>query len=335
MLPSPPSTLIDREGAPRFGAYAGPLGPVDFAALDALRAHGPLWTAVHHKRWVYVLVASQQHLIAAAIVDLGYAGTAFVSVVDRQTRAMLYDHSAFTAPNLVKVSRRAEQGCDATFRGPGARLALTRPVGSRRYTLAVDTSRASIRATLDTQNAPLPVVALSPVSGGAVNVTTKRVLMAAHGALSVDGESYRFDDAHGGMDYTNGLLARETSWRWAMGMGMAQDGRPVGFNLVAGFNDERECVVWVDGVIAPVSGVRFDFDPRRPLGNWTIRSSDDRVALTFRGDTKHEARARLGIVRSSFVQPMGVFSGHVSTPDQAQAKVVDVPGVVEDQTAKW
>ena len=335
MLPRPPSTLIDREGVARFGAYAGPLGPVDFAALDSLRARNALWTALHHKRWVYVLIASPLHLIAAAIVDLGYAGTAFVSIVDRRTRAMLYDHSAFTAPNFVHVSRRAEQGCDASFRGPGARLALTRPIDSQRYNLAVDTTRASVHATLDTHNAPVPIVALSPVSGGAVNVTTKRVLLPARGALSVDGESHEFNEAIAGMDYTNGLLARETSWRWAMGMGKSEDGRPVAFNLVAGFNDERECVAWVDGEIAPISGVEFDFDPQRPLGNWGIHSSDERISVTFRGDTKHEEQTRLGIVRSSFVQPMGVFSGRLSIPNQTEARIVDVPGVVENQETTW
>ena len=334
-LPTPPSNLIDTEGVARFGAYAGPLGPVDFAGLGALRTHGPLWTAAHHKRWVYAFAASDRHIIAAAIVHLGYAGTAFVSIVDRRTRAMLYDHTSFTLPHLVHVARRAEEGCDAHFRGPGTRVAFTRPLGSSRYLLSADTPRASLRATFETMDTPLPITAVSPVPNGAVNVTTKRVLMPSHGAFSVDDESHCFDEAWGGMDYTNGLLARDTSWRWAFGMGRAQDGRHVAFNFVDGFNGGRECAIWLDQVIVPAESARFEFDARRPLGSWQITTPDGRVSLTFRGDAMHEERVSLGLVRSAFVQPIGHFSGQVALPDQPEANLADVCGVVENQSVTW
>lgn len=334
-LPPPPDTLLLPNGNTPFGTYAGPMGPVDLSTAKELQERSPLWVRTHRKRWIYAFITSERYTVAAAVVHLGYAGTAFVTVLDRRTRAMLYEHSSRTLPSFVHVGMRSEQGCDAQFRGPTARVAFTRPSGSSRYTLAVDTSKLRLHATMESLGAPLPVSAICPVPDGAVNVTTKRVLMPTHGVLSVGGEIDQLQDAWGGMDYTHGALARHTQWRWAFGMGRSTDGRKVGFNLVDDFNQGKECVVWVDDTIVPTVSAHFEFDQDHPVSPWKIRTPDGCVALDFRPDAMHEERANLGLLQSYFVQPMGTFSGTILVPGQGDLILDGVSGVAENQRVTW
>src|SRR5262249_7693174 len=84
-----------------------------------------------------------------------------------------------------------------------------------------------------------------PVPGGGtrgtlsrdgVNVTQKSVGLLASGRMEIGRRTYALDGGVVGLDGTHGFLARHTRWNWAMGCGRLDDGTPLGFNLVAGFN---------------------------------------------------------------------------------------------------
>ncbi len=334
-LEAPPASIVDPDGAPQYGMFAGPLGTVSFDRLRSPLARSRTWRLKHHKRWVYVLLTARHHIIATAIVQLGYVANAFIVVVDRRTRSATFDGSYLTVPRLAHVSDTCEDGCDTWFRSVQARVALSRPAGCSHYTLAADAGRLSLRATFSATDAPTPVTVVSPVPQGVVNVTEKRVLMPAHGAILFDGDAEQFEDALAGMDYTNGLLARHTAWRWAFAMGATQDGRPVAFNLVDGFNEGRECAVWIDGKLVPTDGARFEFQRRQPLAPWKVVTDDGRIDLTFSPDALHAEHKNLGLVRSRFIQPFGTFQGTIQTPTGSTATLQGLPGVVESQDVQW
>jgi hypothetical protein len=317
------------------GAYAGALHPVDLRTIRTPWRFGTAWRFLHHKRWLYTIVANGDLIIATAVVHLGYAAHAFLTILDRRIRAMLYDESFFTAPNLAAVGDHCESGCDVHFRGPSARIAITRPVDSPRYLIAADTADASVRVEMETEHAPTPIAVVSKVPGGLLNVTEKRACMPARGAISAAGIRTQFDNALGGLDYTQGLLARHTAWRWAFAMGTSTHGQRVAFNLVDGFNSELECVLWINGAITPVHGVELQFDPSRPLDAWALRSSEGLVDVRFRADAMHAERMNVGIVRSSFVQPLGAFTGTLRPTVHEEIALKDVPGVVENQDVTW
>lgn len=326
----PPLSVLDEAGRPRCGRYAGPLPPVD------LRRQGgwPGW--LRHKRWVYALVVAPERLCAAAIVDLGYAASAFAFLA-APGRGVLARVSSLGVPGLSRVGDRAGQGCKARFVGPGLRASLVRPEGASAYRLMVESPALAIDAVLDAGPAPPPlsaVVDLSPLGGGA-NATEKRVLLRTAGVVRVGRDRLLLDDALGGMDYTQGILPRRTAWRWAFLLGRTRQGAAVGMNLVQGFNGEAECAVWLDGDLLPVGEGRIDGDPNRPLLPWRVGSACGAVALEFQPFALHTERRNLGVVRSRFLQPAGSYHGSLRLPGRAPLDLDAVLGVVEDQDVLW
>jgi hypothetical protein len=127
-------------------------------------------------------------------------------------------------------------------------------------------------------------------------------------------------------DHSAGYHARHTRWSWSAGVGLATDGRPVAWNLVAGMNDPPESSersVWIDGVPSEVEPVVFlGLDAVRTIGG-------DQLDFTFNGAerTRHED---FGLVRSDYVHRFGTFSGTLGGVELASAA-----GVMEEHAAVW
>jgi hypothetical protein len=192
-------------------------------------------------------------------------------------------------------------------------------------------------AALDTTGAPPAITAIAPVGAmrdGLVNVTEKRALLAVRGELTVRSRHRKLQDAIGGYDYTHGLLARRTMWRWAWALGRAKTGERVGFNLVQGFVGEPECAAWVDGEVFPLREGRFELDRDQPLSEWRVSTADGAVDLRFTPGGMHAERKNFGLIHSRFVQPVGRYAGTLRVG--GKELVLDgVLGVTEDQDVLW
>src|SRR5580700_10986234 len=88
-LAPPPDAVVD-PAVLRVGSYRGGLPPIDPTPLG----RGPIFRLAHEKSWVYVAVAAGDLLVAAAVVQLGYAANAFAFVFDRAAGRMLADRSS-------------------------------------------------------------------------------------------------------------------------------------------------------------------------------------------------------------------------------------------------
>ncbi|TFW08955.1 DUF2804 family protein, partial [Oxalobacteraceae bacterium OM1] len=84
LLPHAPADVLDAAGAPRFGRYAGTAQRIDWRALAAPWKRGPLWRLLHHKRWQYVALATEDLFCGLAVVDLGWTSTMFAYAFDRK-----------------------------------------------------------------------------------------------------------------------------------------------------------------------------------------------------------------------------------------------------------
>lgn len=336
-LPAAPQEPIDETGAPRIGAYAGSMDRVVLDALigDGLRGHWRRKTQL--KRWQYVMLTSREVVLAFAMVDLSYASNAFCFAVDRGQRRLVFDRS-FLDPlgRAARVGERPGVGASSDFSAGPARFHFERVGGKYLGTARIDPS-FSLDFTLDTQAAAPPVSLVVPVQGGILNCTQKWSGLPVQGSLVIGDRRYDLDGGYGGLDFTTGLLARETVWRWAFGAGVTTDGQPVGFNLGEGVNSAipGENAIWLGQTPAYLPDVVFTFDRGQPLAPWRIKSDDGSVDLTFTGHGMHREARNLIVAKSRFAQVAGEFSGRLRAADGRSVAVVGLPGVVEDQFVRW
>ena len=201
----------------------------------------------------------------------------------------------------------------------------------------VDLRDFRLRVGLDAVNAPpamTAIAAVGPARHGLVNTTEKRALLDVRGELEVGDRRFSLDGAFGGYDYTHGLLARHTVWRWAYALGRAKTGERVAFNLVQGFVGEPECTAWVDGEVFPLCEGRFAFDAGSPLSEWRVTTADGAVDLRFTPGGMHSEEKDLGLVASRFVQPAGSYRGTLRVGGRT-LDLDGVLGVTEDQEVLW
>jgi hypothetical protein len=158
-------------------------------------------------------------------------------------------------------------------------------------------------------------------SGRSYAWTRKQGGVRAHGSVTVAGRRRELDAA-AVIDDTAGYYERHTHWRWAAGVGSAEDGRAVAWNLVSGVNDPphaSERTIWVDGVAREVGPSRFDD---------RLRAVD---GLRFEPEAVRERRENLLLVRSAYRQPFGAFSGELP----GGVRLAVGYGVMEEHEAWW
>ncbi len=338
-LEAAPSSLYDDSGSPRFGAYRGALPPVDLGRLAASK----LDLVTKRKRWFYVGVATDEVFVAAAAVHVGYVATAFAFVYDRKERRLLADRSTLAPPFGQRFSGTAGEGCDIHFSALGARFDVQRGLGAKGYDLDVAIGDITFGATLDEAAAP-PISVVAPVPGGTVNATEKRALLPCRGEVAVGKRRFRLEGGLGGFDYTQGLLARRTAWKWAFALGRAKTGEKVAMNLVEGFIGEGECAVWVDDRLYPVGEGRFTFDAKRPLEPWQVKTACGAVDLVFSPGGMHAEDKNFGVISSRSTSASNCSVVHLCRKRSGLAVRIAAPlrsldgvlcGVTEDQDVLW
>lgn len=330
-LPPPPASVVDpRSGLPNFGSFEGGIPPVD---LDPL-GKSKLFRVAHEKRWVYFAIVTDELLIAVAIVRLGYLANHFAFVFDKTRNAVVLDRSALAPAFAAQVGDTGGEGCSARFSWLGRTASFERARGSSIYEATIRAPGFELDASLDASPSPPRVGLIAALPGGLLDATEKGVLLEARGEARVLGRRVSLDGARAGFDFTYGWLARHTIWRWAFAIGKTSDGRDFALNLVQPGPLQGECAIWIGGKLLPLAAPRFEFDPRRTLEPWVLRTDDPSIDLVVAPGGQHAEIIDLGVARSKFVQPVGLFRGTI----RAGGEVITIPGalgVVEDQDVIW
>lgn len=332
----PPTVVLD--GSPATGRYAGSPAHVDWSGLQGSFQRSALWKRFHHKRWHYVALATEQCFVGLAIVDLGWTNTAFAYVFDRQQKKLLVDFSQDGLPGLTaQVSEHPTHGAVTWFRHIGSSMRYEHLQGSR-YRLQVriggNGSRKDLEidAELDSAQAPPFLCAIGPIGpGGCAHSTVKSSALSSSGQVRAGGRTFDLGGGAASFDYSNGLLARNTQWRWA-----SAHSPSVGFNLQQGYFGKHENALWLDGELIPLGNAHFDFDPKAPLAPWDIHTDDGLLTLRFQPEGARQQSKNLLVAASYYIQPIGSFSGTVKASANATARQVHaLVGVTEDHQSRW
>jgi len=176
------------------------------------------------------------------------------------------------------------------------------------------------------------LLAVGPVAeGGSVHATQKSGGLPLWGSVRCGAVGYSLDDGVASFDYSNGLLARETEWRWASAHSL-----DLGFNLQAGYFGAHENALWLDGQLYQLGRAHFDFNPDNPLAPWHVWTDDDLLDLHFRPEGARREDKNLWIAASRYIQPIGTFSGWVrASADSPKRIVAQLAGVTESHRSRW
>jgi hypothetical protein len=184
--------------------------------------------------------------------------------------------------------------------------------------IELEPGRVRVRGAIDLE--------LDESEGVEVTSTTRRgntIWTRKQGGIAVRGVvEGREIEARAIVDDSAGDHDRHTAWRWSAGVGTAEDGSPVAWNLVDGIHDApgaSERRVWRDGDPVEVGPVEFAPDLSRVAG------------LAFSPWAERRENVNLLVVRSYYRQPFGTFGGEL--PDGTQLR--EGYGVVEEHDALW
>ena len=326
LAPAPGSFLVSGSGEPAFGAYQGPLPRVELGKLG-LRDR-----IARRKRWVYGAIVTGDVWLSFAIVRTGYAATVFAFAYDLVAQRMLADRTVL-GPSARVADDFHAQGEIAHFQLGKKHVSLVRSGASLDVRVRLD--GITLDATIDEGSGPPAITAIARVGApieGCLSATEKRVLMGVRGRATCDGRDFVLDGGDAGYDYTHGLLPRHTMWRWAFAQGRTTTGEPIAFNVVQGFVGEAECAAFLGGKVIAIAEPAFDFDLADPMKPWRLTGPG--IDLRFAPGGVHEQHTKLVVVKSRFVQPVGVFDGTLSL-DGRDVGLRGLPGVVEDQDVLW
>lgn len=266
------------------------------------------------KRWQYAAIVSEEAFVSAAVVNLGYAGFAFVSAYDRLAREEAAMQRLVPFALGVKVASGIADG-QTRMRLPGLRIEMD----NAKRQLAIQVPGIAIEASWDAGEA---WDSHWEIGEAGYDHTCKLMGVASKGILTLK-DRKRSLEGHALLDHTEGRLARTTTWRWAAGVGRAGN-RLVAWNLRTGLDDpeERESAVWVDGVPSAPGPARI-----APGSQWEV--SAGALDLCFDPDGERCEDKDLWLVKSRYRQPWGRYSGTF------EGVPLEGYGVVEDHWALW
>lgn len=325
---APATPLPGSDGQPLFGRFAGHARGIDWSALAAPYARSGMWRRFHHKRWQYVALCTDDLFCGIAIVDLGWTNTAFAYAFDRRLRKEVAGYSQDGIPGLTaQVGNLPQEG--SRFRFGHNRISFEMP-GKDSHVLRLACGDFGIDACFGGGRAA-PLLAVGPIDGGSVHATQKSAGMPLTGFVRAGGNTYDLAGGVASYDYSNGLLARETSWRWASAHGL-----DIGFNLQAGYFGNHENVLWLDGRLIALGSARFEYTPSDPMAPWHVHTEDGLLDLQFEPEGMRREDKNLLVAASRYVQPIGSFSGWVkAAPDAPPRMVSRLGGVTEDHFSRW
>jgi hypothetical protein len=158
-------------------------------------------------------------------------------------------------------------------------------------------------------------------SGRSYGWTRKQGGIRARGTIELEGVRHTVD-ARAVIDDTAAYYERHTCWRWSAGVGRSRAGQDLAWNLVSGVNDPpsaSERTIWVDGEPAEAPPSSFADDLSRVDG------------LHFSAEAVRERRENRLLLRSSYRQPFGTFSGTLP----GGIELAHGYGVMEDHDVRW
>ena len=328
---------LDETGRPRnFGWARSPLFIYDPAMLRAPRRN-----VTESDRYI---IFSPTHLFVFEILDDGYLGYQFVSVVylrdkRRSTRTRITNFSlgCFDLPsdsdsgsikirqnnNLLNLAVmdggvriiKIDNPKFSSHRGIRGEVVLTPPPGAESLVTHMPYLRFNGHGRMD-----------------AFSYSRRSPWYSAEGVIQFGSSEIVFTKGSGWgiFDWNRGVRPRSDLRFWAGGCGKAGDhqaGFCIGYNS-ADCTQGTENAFFLDGKLQKLDQVTFHI-PSGRLAPWRFTSNDSRLEMTFTPHQERDENHQMFLYSSKRRQLFGSFSGKAILDDGSEFKFQDITGMAE------
>ncbi len=303
------------------------------------------------KRWDYYGVTTPACFFSATLADLGYAGQAFIYLIDFATGnaagavAPACHEATLTVPfsKGIVLPRNATEG-DCTYDNGQVRLSFCHEAEARH--IVVEWPRFAgkdlaadivLRERADHESMTIVIPMHNPKR---FYYNHKMNCLPAEGHLIWGDQRIEFkpQDSLGNLDWGRGIWDYKSFWVWASASGFLPDGRTVGLNLGCGFGDTSratENAVIVNGRVHKLGRVNFQYNEQDFKQPWRMSSPDGRLRLEFTPFLERVARTNLLLIASEVHQMFGHYRGTVTTDDGEVIQIDGLIGWAEEHHARW
>ncbi|CAG0941058.1 hypothetical protein ANRL1_00365 [Anaerolineae bacterium] len=299
------------------------------------------------KRWDYYAVTSRTHFFSATLADLGYAGQAFIYLIDFTTGK--YHEATLTLPvsRGIALPRNSTTG-DSTFDNGNVRLAFRHESDARHIAGAWPnfagkdlTADIVLRLKPDHESLTIVIPMNNPRESARRFYYNRKInCLPAEGHVTWGADRFDFTptDTLGNLDWGRGIWDYRSFWVWASASGFLSDGRTVGLNLGFGFGDTSQATenaLILNGNVHKLAQIDFQYSSQDFKRPWKMSSPDGRLDLEFTPFIERVARTNLLLITSEVHQMFGRYRGAVTTDDGEVIRLDGLIGWAEEHHARW
>jgi hypothetical protein len=294
------------------------------------------------KRWDYYGITTPDFYFSATLAHLGYAGLAFVYVVDLIAKEHHEETVLIPLGRGITLSRNSDEG-ESAFDNGRVRLLFRAEPGERNLAVTwpgFGGGSLEAEATLHLLPDQESMNIVIPIGRKRFYYNRKVNCLPADGWIERDGrrEDIVPDESLANMDWGRGVWEYSSFWVWASASGFHRDGRTVGLNMGYGFGDTSaatENALILGGRVHKLGQLNFTYDPTNFMQPWRMVAPDGRLELEFTPFLERVAKSNLLLVNSEVHQMFGTYSGSVVSDDGEIVRLDALTGFAEEHYARW
>ena len=332
------------QGKAQFGRFGRPLRDLNLmeAEFGIPRLFG--LRRLRLKQWVHIAVVHHEWYLSLALVDLGFLGTSWLHLFNRRT-GQAFEHSRKLPPGRFHAPDNVWDH-SGQIKTRGYRVSAHNHLDKQVHRFEINVKEKgplpAVSGTVTLHEDPArtqPLVVMLPLGPNRPMFSQKSACPVG-GAVEVGGEKVEFaPDRHTALlDYHKAFYPRSTFWKWATFATIDAKGNLLGCNLTHNVirDDARynENCIWHGNRLSLVGAARFEI-PKDRMQPWRIRTEDGAVDLQLVPQGRRREKVNLGLVKSAYDQPYGLYSGTLIDSDGVKHRVENAFGLAEDHVSLW
>ena len=290
----------------------------------------------HHFNYYGFL--SDNYILAFAVVDLGYIRSIFIYLYDFNGKFLMK-----TEKKILPLSKKLRfpanlDNYTVKYKSKDGFLVVTKDFFDSLLSVSAEFKNLTFNFNVNygIKNSPLKVVIPAGHNGWTFTEKCSNINDFNEIYVNYKGKELDFTNASLVYDWSGGYLKRETNWVWVSFSGIS-DNNSVGANFAAMVNEtyETENIYWINKKAFKKGAILFNYDKDALYNSWKISNADKTVEIEFFPRDEINDNTNMYIVKNSFRQFMGKFSGYVLDENNKKVEFRDITGVAEIHKALW